>query len=302
MVSGTTRSRSDWLLALVVWACVCAPAVAYATEAEDLQRAQETYERGEHERAIQLLEEMVGGEVPRMRDPSLILDARLLLGASYVVVERERDARRQFVLFLHSVDAERYVLDRQLWPDAMQRVFVEEQDRRIAELRAAQRGDDAERAAREQARLDAAMRLVALAQENEIEVRHEPLIAWLPFGAGQFQNGNSELGTFFAIAESLTLTTGLALLFVWVALNDIRTDAGVGSDGGISGSLLVGLQAGNWAAIGAFGILALSGVIEAHVNFVPSHRERRSREVPTDVLEGLDIAIGPGSIGARLRF
>jgi hypothetical protein len=65
---------------------------------------------------------------------------------------------------------------------------------------------------------------------------------------------------------------------------------------------LAGLQVANWASFGLFSVLAGIGIIEAHVNFVPSHRERREREVPPDVLEGLDLSIGPTSIDLRLRF
>lgn len=299
-----SRARPARLVAwLLAGACLLAPLRAFATEGEDFQVAREAYTRGEYERAVQLFEPMVGGEAPAIRDDVLIRESRKYLAAAYVLTGQRDLGARQFEFLLRG-EGDRldgYRLDRAAFPHEVLEVFDfvrrELLRQRESQLTAEQRREEEEARRRREAML----RLVDLAQHDEIVVQHDPLIAWIPFGAGQFQNGSTDLGAFFLATESITLLGAVATLSTWLPLNAIREQYGPELSP-VDASTLRGLQIGNWVSAGAFAALAVVGILEAHINFVPSHTVRRDREVPADALEGLDISVGPASIGLRFRF
>jgi hypothetical protein len=302
-MSTSTRTQLFWA-PLLAGLLVLAPGTAAATEGEDFRIAREAYDRGEYSRAVALFEPMVGADDPSIDDTILIRESRQYLAAAYVLTgERER-AAQQFAWLLRDEgeDFADYRLNPRAFPEAVLRVFNEVRDRLIEEADANRERRDAELLAREQQRREAGLRLVAIAEEDEVEIRHDPAIAWLPFGAGQFQNGNQDLGVFFSVAESIMLATSIGAMSGWIVLNDQYQDSLEFRGPAPDLRLLQALQITNWVAFGAFGAIAVAGIIEAHVNFVPSHRERRRREVPHDVIEQLDLYVGPTSITARVRF
>lgn len=280
--------------------CAFVPARAAATESEDFANARSAYHRGDYSRAVELFEAMVGGPTPAIRDAVLIQESREYLAAAYVLLGQRDRAADQFEALLRAEpDLERYRLDPAAFPQAVLDVFSEVHRRLMRE-----RQEDAEnrrrrREAQEARRREATLRLIDLAATDEVVIEHDPALAWVPFGAGQFQNGNSGLGTFFLVAESLSVLTAVATLAVWLPLEDLRNSVPA-SDVDIG--VLRALQLANWASTAAFGVLAVAGIIEALVNYVPSHTVRREREIPTDILENLDLSVGPGTIGLRLRF
>ena len=46
----------------------------------------------------------------------------------------------------------------------------------------------------------------------------------------------------------------------------------------------------------------MAGILEAHIEFRPRRTVRQPREIPPEVLQELDLAVGPGSVSLRLRF
>ena len=275
---------------------------AHATEMDDFQRAQSAYQQNEFEEAVRLFEEMIV-PVPAIRDPLLIQESRKYLGAAYVFVGRQEEAERQFEAFLRDEeDFATYQLDPALFPTDVISLFQSVRDR-LVEERAQE--SDRERELllrREERRRQALLTLVSLAQENEVGVTRDPTLSWLPFGAGQFNNGNEGLGWFFAVTEGLTLLGSVAAMSAYVPLElEHARDFGAGG-ANIPDELRGGLY---WGAIGgglAFLGLAVAGVIEAHLSFRPRRTVREPREIPPDVLQELDLAVGPGSVSLRLRF
>lgn len=294
----TTRTRCLLLLAGAALVCT-EPSVARATELEDFERARAAYTDHDYPRSVELFEQMVGGPVPAIRNPLLIEQSRTYLAAAYIFVENRSAAEEQFERLLRTDPAYRVPTS---FPAPVVSAF-ETVLARVRQQTAIDARDAAQREAAARARRrEVAMRLVELAQENEVEVRHDPLIAWLPFGAGQFQNGNGELGAFFAVTESILLAAAAGLLASWTVLYEQYVASLEFRAPPPDRGALVGLQVSHFVTLGAFALTAFAGIIEAHVNFVPSHRERRQREVPDEMLEGLDIAIGPASLHFRLRF
>ncbi len=264
--------------------------------AHAFEQAREAYGRGEYATVVDLLEPMVGGPLPAISDRVLVRESRRYLGAAYVLTGRNPRANEQFEALLRSLgdDMDQYQLDAADFPSEVHAVFRMVRERLLEEQRDRATTEAREDAERDRARREALVELLSLAEETELEIAHDPAIAWLPFGAGQFQNGNADLGAFFLATEAITLLGSVVTFATWVPLADpdLRVDLGV----------LRALQVANWVSVGALGVLMLAGVLEAHINFVPSHRARRQREVPADILEHLDLSVGPGTLGLRLRF
>jgi len=302
MARVTARARPTLLTGLVLMCGALAPSLACAQPAAHaFEQAREAYGRGEYATVVDLLEPMVGGPLPAIQDRVLVRESRRYLGAAYVLTGRNPRANEQFEALLRSLgeDIEQYQLDAADFPSEVHAVFRSVRERLIDERRNRETTEAREEAERDRARREALVELLSLAGEDEVEIRHDPAIAWLPFGAGQFQNGNAELGAFFLATEGITLLAAAVTFGTWFPIDSLRhQNPPVAVDLGV----LRGLQVANWVSVGALGVLMLAGVLEAHINFVPSHRERRRREVPEHILEHLDLSVGPGTIGLRVRF
>lgn len=301
MIAGTASLRGRWVLLLAGFLCACvlAPGRAAATESEDFNNARTAYHRGDYPTAVQLFEAMVGGETPAIRDPVLVQESREYLAAAYVLVGQPDLAAAQFLDLLRAEpDPERYRLDPTAFPQAVIDVFAEVHRRIVRSRREAETSRRREAEREEARRREAVLRLIDRAAQDEVVIEHSRALAWVPFGAGQFQNGDEALGAFFLASQSVTFLGALVTMSVWFPLSDVLAPNGAP----VFRDALQGLQIANWVSAGAFGLLAAIGILEAHINFVPSHRARSEREVPADLLEGLDLSIGPGGVGLRLRF
>jgi len=293
-------------LAALLLVCLAFGALSSEARAQsnDLQRAQDAYAAADYEQVRTLLYPMVGGLVPAIDDPFLIRDARRYLGAAYVLLDRVPDAENQFSWLLRGQeldDLRRAQLEPTIFLSSVRAVFDRLRDARIAELEAAASDRDQLATEREARRHDALLRLMALAQSVEGELEVDPLPTYVPFGIGQFANGNEGLGWFFAVSEGLTLLLASVSLAVFIPLDDQAANPGMGVEP-VDSIVLETLGGLNWAASGAFAALAIAGVIEARVSFTPTRRRTIQQEIPRDVLEQLELTAGPGGVTLRGRF
>ncbi len=270
----------------------------------ELHEASEAYAAAEYERVRSLLYPLVGGLVPAIDDPYLIRDARRYLGAVFVLLGQVEDAENQFSWFLRGqelADLRRAQLEPTIFSAQVRAVFDRVRDARIAELEAQASARDQRATEREARRHDALVRLMGLAQSVETEVEADPLPSYVPLGIGQFTNGNEGLGWFFAISEGLTLLTAGASLALFIPLDEQLRHPPVGVErlDPIITDALFGL---NVAAASTFAVLAIAGIIEARLNFVPTRRRTIRQEIPREVLERLELTAGPGGLALRGRF
>jgi len=276
-------------------------------QVRELQEARDAYANAEYERVVELLENLVGGLVPAVTDPYIVRDARRYLGGAYVLLGREQDARNQFGWLLSDYSLEelqRERLDRATFIEEVQTVFREVQQARIAELEAEEADQDALRAEREARRQAAAMRLLDIAQSVEIEVEVDRAPTFLPFGIGQFHNGNEGLGWFFAITQGLTFLTSAVTLVTFFLLDDQNRAATRRDPGALAvpDDVMNSLAATNWTSAGAFVALALAGIIEAQLSFRPTRTRRIDRDIPQDLVDDLQLSVGPGGVSLRVTF
>lgn len=176
---------------------------ARATPSEDLERARQSFRAGDFQTALPLLSFLLY-PTPRLARSDDLLEAHVLLGACGFETGDRVIARREFEQALYlAVDSS---LDPQLFSADAIRFF-----------------DDTKSALEERTRRNAEKRALAEERERLLQYR-ESLIVYevrpfyvnfVPFGAGQFQNGERTKGLLFATAQAVTFAASAG---IWVYL------------------------------------------------------------------------------------
>jgi hypothetical protein len=136
-----------------------------------------------------------------------------------------------------------------------------------------------ERALKEKAK-DARVRaLEELAMREVVTVRNRRWLAVIPFGVGQFQNGNSELGWAFLTSEVALGATALTALAMQTHFTLEAHRLQNPSNNAVLETWNTLLDVSAW---GFLGVAAL-GVAEAQLSFVPEVRETRIRPIPPEL-------------------
>lgn len=257
---------------------------ASADDFEDFQAARTAYEAHEYADAARQLESMVGGAVPRVQDRTLINESRELLAATYLFLRREDDAREQFLALLRVDDT--YEVDSHQFPTAVVDLF---RDVRTAFLAEREREREEERDRLERENRDAVQRMLRqqermarleeLAQEVRTERQNSRLLALLPFGVGQFQNGQRRLGLTFAVLESALTVLSFATWgwHRWVANHADRVENFT--------TLERTSRLMNQTLMATLGIVAIAGIVQAQAAYVPVVTRVERRPLPDDLPE-----------------
>jgi tetratricopeptide (TPR) repeat protein len=277
--------RRTTLIGLVVVLMAAFALPAAADELSDFEAARRNYDKQSYARAARELESLVGGVVPRARNPVVRLEARKYLGATYLFLGKEKAAREQFRLLLEE-DPD-YDIDPVAFPEAVVKTFQEVQAQ-VTKERAKKKAREAARQQRERAgELEELIRqqqriqaLEELATTETVEKVNSRWIAALPFGIGQFQNENRKLGIMFAVTESAFLAASIA---TFIGHNSLRDENPAPSELERARRVERALRIGNWVSVGALLSFGVAGVIEAEVRFKPVIRTTKKRELPEDL-------------------
>ena len=108
-------------------------------------------------------------------------------------------------------------------------------------------------------------------------------IAALPFGAGQFQNGEVEAGFAFAAAQTALLAGSISLYVLHDSLRNSHVPANRVAE---LRAEEAALRVGNWICAGLFASTVLAGIVQAQLQFG----------------EHSALQVSPGGALARLRF
>jgi hypothetical protein len=165
--------------------------------------------------------------------------------------------------------------------DEMQQVIKREEDEQLADLRA-EAAEARRRAEERKRRLE---ELERLASQETVVVRNSRWIASVPFGVGQFQNDSPALGWTFLVSE--TLLAGAAIGSQLVLLDQYNKAQSQSPERPLaaadlernSSAAYTTLVVTSWSFVG----VALAGIIEANLNFVPELRETRPRPLPSNL-------------------
>lgn len=295
------------LAAALVAVSLAAVRDARADGAADLEKAHNAYVSHQYDEAESRLRALLDPLTGSLKDPDSVADARMYLGATLVAEKKADEAATVFATLLsdkpdYQPDALRVSLDA---IDAFTDARAKNRDK-LAAIQA----DRVRKAQEEKARAEAERQrqvarlamLEKLASTEVVTTQNSRLIALIPFGAGQFQNGQTGLAWTLLVSEGLLAVgsgIGAAVSYYNIGQRDgsyANNSTAVAAQynqraqtAAVAGDLLAG----------GFFLVALAGVIHAEVTFVPDVTTERKREVPSMSLTPI---VGPGGIGLRGTF
>jgi hypothetical protein len=168
--------------------------------AEELQRGKNSFDRGEFRRAVEIVHPLIYPEI-RLQSQHQIIQAHRILGVSYMFEKQQEAAAGEFRKLLQlSPD---YHFDPLLDPPEVVDFFNtvrKDYGTELAQLEA--RRKDAERARQRDKEECDKVRAGPSVIERRVG-RNSFTVSFLPFGAGQFQNGHRGKGWAFLTAETV---------------------------------------------------------------------------------------------------
>jgi hypothetical protein len=279
---------------------------ARADAAADLEKARRAYVAHKFDEAETKLRALLDAKTGGLDDPDSIADARMYLGAVLLAESKRDEANGMFEkLLLEKPDYEPDTLRVSL--DAID-AFIDTRKRlqdKLAAIKAEKiRLAEAEKFKADMARRSAELRLATLeklATEEIVTTKNDRFFALLPFGVGQFQNGQTTLGYTFLTGEALLgagSIVGAALMFY----NSAQTQAAVLRGDGTAPAYNARAQESAWVGDifgGAFLLAAVVGIVHAELTFVPEKVTVRKRQLPPVTLSPF---VGPGGVGVQGTF
>jgi tetratricopeptide (TPR) repeat protein len=127
--------------------------------------------------------------------------------------------------------------------------------------------------------------VMKLASKETVIEKRSRVVAFVPFGVGQLQNGDTGWAVFFAASEIVTgaASIGLGVAHEYFAsVNPSAKNPTTGAPVDKQGltDLTRNFAIANQITFGAWAALAIAGVIQANVAFVPEARTTRDRPIP----------------------
>jgi hypothetical protein len=306
VIAGLRASRSlvglaSWLGVVAVMAWL-APGVARANDFDQFQNARVAYESLNYELAADLFKGLLSTAAAGDTRP-VVIESRKYLAAAYLFLGKRPDAEAQLELLLRAVPD--YVLDPLAFPEEVGKTFNVVKARLQAERAKADAARAREAATKQghhelelqqqRARLQ---RLIELASTERVERRRSRWVAMVPFGIGQFQNDHNGLGLVLAVSEGALLAISVTSFALHESLRGQVPTASRRDDARLAEATF---RYTNQISFGLFGALAITGIIDAQLRFVPSRSYEERRPLPRELLE-LQISVGPGDLAVRGRF
>jgi tetratricopeptide (TPR) repeat protein len=238
-------------------------------EFEQLQEIRRQFREGSYDAVERLATTILGS------DPSILIRAEThqYLGASLELLGRSVEAEEQFEELLTLQP--QFIMDQAEFPTEVITLFetvrlrVQDRISQIEERR--RRAQEAERIERERRLRDEQERIQEISRPrylvHEVRERHF-VVTLMPFGAGQFQNGQRNKGYAF-LGTELVLTAGS--MIVWLLGSTLPDNA---DDPGRAGEIQDGYEIASACIYGTLGALVLAGIIDAIVNYFRAPRDR----------------------------
>lgn len=284
------RCPSAFAAAVLAGVLIASPAFALSEQAE-IDKARAAFVIKNYRDVETRLTHLLEG-TNLLRDPGNIAQARMFLGAALVEQHRESEAVPIFERLL--LEDPQFDPDPLTFPSKTLEVFIDTRAQMRDRL-AAKAAEEARRAAEQRRRQEEERQLQAkrlatlekMAGERSITVKHSRIVASLPFGIGQFQNGQQALGAFFLAAEAALILGSIITVPLYINARDRQNDEIAGFDlqkqaAGYRDRALDARTA-NIAFNVLFAVTAASGIAQAHVAFVPQSSETKKRPIPPPV-------------------
>ncbi|MDI3282996.1 hypothetical protein [Polyangium sp. 15x6] len=221
----------------------------------------------------------------RLTDPDLIQRARTLRAASLIALKRYDEAEAEIATILRQNPS--YSPDPAVFPQEVVDRFTVVRGRLREELDAAEQKRAAEERDRRIAQQKAKEEekrwiesLVKAASERQIIVQNSRIVAAMPFGIGQFQNGSRKLGWTFAITQAFTGATTIVAsqVFNYYASFDQTLAIKAEREELVRRQQITLII--NQVAFGLWAGLTVAGIVQAQIAYVPQKVTIEKRPVP----------------------
>lgn len=268
-------------------ASLLATSSALASPSQELDRAKAQYKSGEYQKAVDTLRPQLYPRA-RLTDPSELLDAHELLGVAYFYLGKQDLAYAEFLAVLkldpnRELDPVENSADVYAFFEAIKR-----ENQKTLELIRKQKEI-------EEAKKKRPSRQITIVREYHPQ---ETWRNWVPFGVGQYHNGQPGKGTVFLAVQAGTLALSVGA-FTYQLLRfgiDFKQDFRP-EEVDLIFALQVTQIASGAAFLGAYGL----GVWDAYRNQKPRWTESRKEEVLESRLR-LSPLVGPSTVGAAATW
>jgi hypothetical protein len=287
----TMRARSLWTLGVALAILLGAEGARAQTinEQRDFEKGRYAYRTKDFVDAEHRFRALLDPSAGTLHDKVLVNQARMYWGAALIATGHKPEALEQFDRIL-TVDPG-FDPDPTEFPVEVGDAFIDTRagyQKRVLEKKEEEarkekkRREDEEAAKKAQvARIEQLEKLVT--EEHVIE-SHSRWKALVPFGVGQFQNGNGRLGWFFLSTESLLAAGSLAVAVdYYVQLANAKAAYTAVARGPIAeGYIDYAREAllANQIVFGALVATAAAGILEAEVSYVPQFSIVKPRPLP----------------------
>jgi TolA-binding protein len=277
---------------LVVAAAFCVVVLggraAFAQGRVDVEKARAAYLARNYSEAEERLRALVDPKTGT-KELSLLSQARMYLGAVLLAQGKRGPAVEVFEKMILEDPA--FEPDPLSFPGDVINTFfdvrgqLQEKIRQAAQNAARLEAERRARAEEERRRQEAWLAKVKqMATEEKITVRHNRLIAFLPFGAGQFQNGDRVLGWTFLVSEAAcVIGTGITVPMYSYARGRAEDEARAGDlerKAQLYQDRADNIRTVNLSFAGAFAAIAITGIVQANLSYVPETVETKKRDLP----------------------
>lgn len=268
---------------------------AFADEKSDLEKGRNAYLAKDYLEADARFSAMLAPGSGTLRSKEVILEAKMYWGAVKFGLGKKDEAGALFEKVI--LENPQYDPDPLSFPTAVLDAFTDTKSRLRDKLNeiAAQKARDA---AAEKARQEAlaqrqgayVLLLEKVASEERITNENSRWVALLPFGVGQFQNGRPVAGYIFLSAEA-ALLVGTGITF-GMYRNDIgnATDALAANANTTKNDKILlrnayidrasTIRYVNLGLVAGLAAVAVAGIIEAQINYVPTLISVKKRPLP----------------------
>jgi tetratricopeptide (TPR) repeat protein len=266
--------------AVVAAIALClAAGIARADDATELERAKTSYDAGRYAEGADRFKEILNPDSANaLRAPNAIERARAYYAACLIALGRTDEANEQIEKLLRNNPL--YTPDPVVFPGKVIDRFLDVKARLKGEIEGAFRARADARAKAEKEQRGYIANLQRLAAQESVVVRHSRWLAAIPFGVGQFQNGQEGLGYALLISEAVLAGTSITagVIHTQLIADYARDPTSVNYEDFVSRKeATANLSVFSSAALA---VLAIGGVIQAQVAFVPESREIRTRPIP----------------------
>ncbi|MGH7285864.1 MAG: hypothetical protein ACRELY_30465 [Polyangiaceae bacterium] len=288
--------RRSFISMIVLVAAMACATSARADDQAELDKGRNAYLGRQYDVADQRFREMLDPQNGTIHDPVLVNQAYMYWGAVMVALDKKDKAGKIFEQLLQRDS--HFEPDPLSFPTAVLDVFTDTRNRIRDQLNAqaldAQKRAEEKKRREEEAKRREAARVALLEQlatrETTIE-HHSRWIALMPFGAGQFQNGQTGLGWFFLGSESVLAVTAGVAATVSLAKSQqaqdiyhdnptLTSNQSVTAPANEDRNEAITWRWVNLASAGAFVLTAAIGIAQANVKFQRDIVTVRQRPLP----------------------